>query len=113
MIRRPPRSTLFPYTTLFRSRGRGVEHEARQALGLRQRVLEREHPAPRRAEEVQPFELEPLADALQLLDERLDGPERRIVGTVRSTAPELVVEDDASPVLRQRAKPLERAVRAS
>src|SRR3712207_7583711 len=23
MIRRPPRSTLFPYTTLFRSRGRG------------------------------------------------------------------------------------------
>src|SRR3712207_7138319 len=29
MIRRPPRSTLFPYTTLFRSRGereRGVEH---------------------------------------------------------------------------------------
>src|SRR3712207_8490544 len=26
MIRRPPRSTLFPYTTLFRSvRGRGVE----------------------------------------------------------------------------------------
>src|SRR3712207_7905037 len=30
MIRRPPRSTLFPYTTLFRSeqahQGRGVEH---------------------------------------------------------------------------------------
>jgi len=23
MIRRPPRSTLFPYTTLFRSQGRG------------------------------------------------------------------------------------------
>src|SRR5436309_11590117 len=23
MLRRPPRSTLFPYTTLFRSRGRG------------------------------------------------------------------------------------------
>src|SRR2546430_11620515 len=40
MIRRPPRSTLFPYTTLFRSqvaqplgdraaRGQGVEHGAR------------------------------------------------------------------------------------
>src|SRR2546430_9399524 len=28
MIRRPPRSTLFPYTTLFRSRPRGPEHEA-------------------------------------------------------------------------------------
>src|SRR3712207_8071282 len=24
MIRRPPRSTLFPYTTLFRSRGKGL-----------------------------------------------------------------------------------------
>src|SRR3712207_6859818 len=32
MIRRPPRSTLFPYTTLFRSPGRAV------ALGERQRV---------------------------------------------------------------------------
>src|SRR5256885_12040953 len=29
MIRRPPRSTLFPYTTLFRSRGLvGAEHDA-------------------------------------------------------------------------------------
>src|SRR3712207_7379478 len=27
MIRRPPRSTLFPYTTLFRSRGRGESGE--------------------------------------------------------------------------------------
>src|SRR5258708_30895189 len=30
MIRRPPRSTLFPYTTLFRSRG--VDEEARRAV---------------------------------------------------------------------------------
>src|SRR2546430_12344202 len=30
MIRRPPRSTLFPYTTLFRSvLGHGVDHPAR------------------------------------------------------------------------------------
>src|SRR5436305_3092302 len=28
MIRRPPRSTLFPYTTLFRSRGRGGRPKA-------------------------------------------------------------------------------------
>src|SRR3712207_7722393 len=49
MIRRPPRSTLFPYTTLFRSDGRlprrlaevatlelgqGVAHVAQQALSL-------------------------------------------------------------------------------
>src|SRR5260221_5173219 len=26
MIRRPPRSTLFPYTTLFRSKRRAVQH---------------------------------------------------------------------------------------
>src|SRR2546422_7708709 len=33
MIRRPPRSTLFPYTTLFRSRGRGGRRgEAEQSL---------------------------------------------------------------------------------
>src|SRR2546425_5296777 len=36
MIRRPPRSTLFPYTTLFRSsapEGRGVVHAAAAPLG--------------------------------------------------------------------------------
>src|SRR2546429_7000093 len=34
MIRRPPRSTLFPYTTLFRSRlpERGCPHQVRAAL---------------------------------------------------------------------------------
>src|SRR3989454_7747499 len=31
MIRRPPRSTLFPYTTLFRSRRRRLFAEAREA----------------------------------------------------------------------------------
>src|SRR2546425_944520 len=31
MIRRPPRSTLFPYTTLFRSRRRRLVHRARLA----------------------------------------------------------------------------------
>src|SRR3712207_9302868 len=29
MIRRPPRSTLFPYTTLFRSRSLGIGHSER------------------------------------------------------------------------------------
>src|SRR2546430_8426817 len=28
MIRRPPRSTLFPYTTLFRSPVQGIRHQA-------------------------------------------------------------------------------------
>src|SRR3712207_8582843 len=45
MIRRPPRSTLFPYTTLFRSRGaRSAEEQ-----GLREILLDRAatafHPA--------------------------------------------------------------------
>src|SRR3989442_6872361 len=31
MIRRPPRSPLFPYTTLFRSRARGGDRRRRQA----------------------------------------------------------------------------------
>src|SRR5258707_11537949 len=36
MIRRPPRSTLFPYTTLFRSRsGRAVSHDRASADGGR------------------------------------------------------------------------------
>src|SRR2546427_6609506 len=41
MIRRPPRSTLFPYTTLFRSQPLGVGQVRRQpppALWLRLRV---------------------------------------------------------------------------
>src|SRR5256885_11700958 len=35
MIRRPPRSTLFPYTTLFRSRDRVVEPEVLADRGQR------------------------------------------------------------------------------
>src|SRR2546423_10024777 len=40
MIRRPPRSTLFPYTTLFRSdlhrpAGRDPQHASARAVGLR------------------------------------------------------------------------------
>src|SRR5258708_16474200 len=34
MIRRPPRSTLFPYTTLFRSRGLGYRRMIKRALQL-------------------------------------------------------------------------------
>src|SRR2546429_3301679 len=34
MIRRPPRSTLFPYTTLFRSVGAGADGHSAAATGL-------------------------------------------------------------------------------
>src|SRR2546430_5704199 len=43
MIRRPPRSTLFPYTTLFRSGGRGRSRRhcfARCATSLFQRLTQ-------------------------------------------------------------------------
>src|SRR5688572_32173668 len=37
MIRRPPRSTLFPYTTLFRSRAAGLRRKGAQELAGRAR----------------------------------------------------------------------------
>src|SRR5574340_1364643 len=46
MIRRPPRSTLFPYTTLFRSRGRNAAALVRLDAGAGRR-----HPAEIRSEE--------------------------------------------------------------
>src|SRR5438093_7459800 len=62
MTRRPPRSTLFPYTTLFRSDRRGQYNKAlslqanrcsRAAAGFRspQQELPRCRPTPRRSEE--------------------------------------------------------------
>src|SRR3712207_8579947 len=39
MVRRPPRSTLFPYTTLFRSEGSGCGRQL-QRLGLRAAALD-------------------------------------------------------------------------
>src|SRR2546430_8166473 len=41
MIRRPPRSTLFPYTTLFRSLSRGPRKEG-ERLGEQQRKRRRQ-----------------------------------------------------------------------
>src|SRR3712207_8615947 len=42
MIRRPPRSTLFPYTTLFRSGGavRGDGRRGRQLMEVRQEIAD-------------------------------------------------------------------------
>src|SRR3989442_6547778 len=39
MIRRPPRSTLFPYTTLFRSRGRPGGRTHRHTFPIRSREV--------------------------------------------------------------------------
>src|SRR5256886_7930916 len=55
MIRRPPRSTLFPYTTLFRSRRpgprRGAERAARRLAGSRAGSAVRGPRLPPRSEE--------------------------------------------------------------
>src|SRR3712207_8434472 len=49
MIRRPPRSTLFPYTTLFRSKVLEVAHKLRDdivAKGVRVKVDDRDQHRP-------------------------------------------------------------------
>src|SRR5258706_11170652 len=59
MIRRPPRSTLFPYTTLFRSvcargrepRSRGCRERDRDRRGLRRGALYRQGHRNHRSEE--------------------------------------------------------------
>src|SRR3712207_8327156 len=53
MIRRPPRSTLFPYTTLFRSRCRtgARDRSARLVFPPRRRGTGRRDPGPPRSEE--------------------------------------------------------------
>src|SRR3712207_6954783 len=63
MIRRPPRSTLFPYTTLFRSEvGRVHEHDRRAVVaGLLQEVA-------------------------RLLEVRLEQPFHALLGTERRAA---------------------------
>src|SRR3712207_8696504 len=49
MIRRPPRSTLFPYTTLFRSRHAPAAAQRRRADALRRRVRPGDRRPARRA----------------------------------------------------------------
>src|SRR6267154_5246411 len=50
MIRRPPRSTLFPYTTLFRSRQRGASPAGRQAWAAEEEPSPAGAPPPRSEE---------------------------------------------------------------
>src|SRR2546429_5164141 len=45
MIRRPPRSTLFPYTTLFRSKAERQSARARLSVGLAVSTALKEHSA--------------------------------------------------------------------
>src|SRR2546430_6495397 len=61
MIRRPPRSTLFPYTTLFRSRQRAIVHTLDAS-----RNFDRQH----RAEDEAEAPVEPRAHEREEGDER-------------------------------------------
>src|SRR5207248_2581061 len=92
-------------------RGRAREHEALEAVGLRERVLHREHAAPGVAEEVDPVEPERRADRLHLLDEELDRPVE--TGGRRAAAADLVVEHGAPAGRREPEERLEVVVRRS
>src|SRR2546427_7534605 len=82
MIRRPPRSTLFPYTTLFRSRAtrRACAVAARSPRRLRPHGVRGRARPPQRGREVGELaeERPGVARIDELLDpEGLGGPERR------------------------------------
>src|SRR5258706_8129685 len=87
MIRRPPRSTLFPYTTLFRSRPHPPA-SLRPLLGLVRRPLPGalRRPGPRRSEE-HTSELQSLTNLVcRLLLEKKKRPEgQRFTVSVRRT----------------------------
>src|SRR2546422_3320274 len=79
MIRRPPRSTLFPYTTLFRSLRIGHDVAQRAGLGVQERRGGGDDGAlAHRAE------LELDVDAGGLADLDLNGFEHRGLETIRS-----------------------------
>ena len=100
-----------------RDRGAGVrEHEALDAVGVVERVLERQAAAPGLAEQHHPLEPERVADAVELGHEAVDPPERRVVGLVGAAAAELVVEQHGQLVAGELLQPpqvLERDPRAA
>src|SRR3712207_8539494 len=73
MIRRPPRSTLFPYTTLFRSVGDALEGAAPDALAgdLGEEPLDQVEPGRRGRREMQ-------VEARMLRQPRLDRKSTRL-----------------------------------
>src|SRR5260370_25206992 len=53
MIRRPPRSTLFPYTTLFRSQRHGQDHAVQKPDGRHARQERPDHRSEEHTSELQ------------------------------------------------------------
>src|SRR2546430_2854745 len=84
MIRRPPRSTLFPYTTLFRSGG--LEPLQRQADD--HRGPGRREPAPRPRSEEHTSELQSQSNLVcRLLLEKKKTRRRKSIETLQSNTP--------------------------
>src|SRR5256886_10621147 len=95
MIRRPPRSTLFPYTTLFRSTLHPQQLEDREVLlGLRHRALV--------GGDDQQGDVDPGRSGQHVLDERLvarDVHHARLHGVGERQGREPQVDRDAAPLL--------------
>src|SRR3989442_11925750 len=79
MIRRPPRSTLFPYTTLFRSRGgRELVDRRRRLQGRRPRLLRHGPLGPGRRESEDDLEGPPARRAHRIHVVRVDRKSTRL-----------------------------------
>jgi hypothetical protein len=78
------------------ARRRALSDQRDESVRPPARVLHPEHPAPRMAEDVDALEAEGVADRIDLVDEQLWRPDRRVVLRVdrRVAGPELVVEHD-------------------
>src|SRR3712207_9251450 len=85
MIRRPPRSTLFPYTTLFRS-ARSLVQPAEPARRDDPQVLGRERQLPRlaRAEENRMDVRAAFRERRESRDRKVDRAARRLTPGIRS-----------------------------
>src|SRR3712207_9277836 len=86
MIRRPPRSTLFPYTTLFRSAGRFSEALARNEVQLKSLITD----------------FRRTAGAFAAEDDELERAIAELPRTLGAGLPALRALNDALPSLRDR-----------
>ena len=87
------------------------EDEPATPSGAREHVLEREHPAPRRAEQVDAVEAERCPQRRRARRGRAGATDRVVLGPARAAAAELVVEDDAAALLGELLERLEVVVR--
>src|SRR2546430_14105554 len=94
MIRRPPRSTLFPYTTLFRSSVRRVlEQEKWQVAGASNGRFALEHLAESSPDVIVLDLVMPEMDGFEFLVEMRQRPDWRDIPVLVLTAKDLSVED--------------------